>query len=105
MLSEGNYLWHLFSWELVPCLSGEAARAALAEASSGAEVYLFYSEYPPEGAPPVQPLTGALLASLPTDAGAIPGSDWYLVDRDFTWTYANTHEESCCPYFRRISTE
>ena len=29
------------------------------------------------------------------------GADWYLVDRDFTWTCAHTHEARCGPYFCR----
>ena len=99
VLSEGNYLWHLFSWELVPCLSGDAARQALAAAPG--EKYLFYYEYPPEGEPLVRPVTAEELAALPTDAGAIPGADWYLVDKDFTWTYVQTHEADCGPYFCR----
>ena len=99
VLSEGSYLWHLFSWELVPCLSGDAARQALAAAPG--EKYLFYYEYPPEGEPLVRPVTAEELAALPTDAGAIPGADWYLVDKDFTWTYVQTHEADCGPYFCR----
>ena len=99
VLSEGNYLWHLFSWNLVPCLSGDAAQKALAEVPG--EKYLFYYEYPPEGEPLVRPVTAEELAALPADAGAIPGADWYVVDKDFTWTYAQTHEADCGPYFCR----
>ena len=29
------------------------------------------------------------------------GADWYLTDKDFTWTYAQTHEAACGPYFAR----
>src|SRR5699024_9499848 len=85
VLSEGNYLWHLFSWNLVPCLTGDAARQALAEAPG--EKYLVYFEYPPEGEPLVRPVTGEELDALSADAGAIPGEDWYVVDKEFTWTY------------------
>ena len=98
VLSAGNYLWHIFSWELVSCLSGDAARQALAE-HAGEEIYLFYYEYPPEGEPLVRPVTPEELAALPADRGAVPGSDWYVVDKDFTWTYVQTHEEDCGPYF------
>ena len=63
------------------------------------EKYLFYNEYPPEGEPLVRPVTAEELAALPTDAGAIPGADWYVVDKDFTWTYVQTHEADCGPYF------
>ena len=86
-----------FSWELVPHLTGEAARQALAETQG--ERYLFYYEYPPEGEPLVRPVTLEELAAIPTDRGASPGSDWYVVDKDFTWTYVQTHEEECGPYF------
>ena len=99
VLSDGNYLWHLFSWNLVPCLSGDAARQALSEASG--EKYLFYYEEPPEGEPLVRPVTAEKLVTLPADAGAIPGADWYVVDKDFTWTFAQTHEADCGPYFCR----
>ena len=97
VLSEGNYLWHLFSWNLVPCLSGDAARQALSEASG--EKYLFYYEEPPEGEPLVRPVTAEELVTLPADARAIPGADWYVVDKDFTWTFAQPHEADCGPYF------
>ena len=49
----------------------------------------------------MRPVTAEELAALPTDAGAIPGADWYLVDKDFTWTYVQTHEADCGPYFCR----
>ena len=35
------------------------------------------------------------IEELPADV------DWYLVDKDFTWTYVHTHEEDCGPYFCR----
>ena len=99
VLSDGNYLWHLFSWNLVTCLSGDAARQALSEASG--EKYLFYYEEPPEGEPLVRPVTAEELVTLPADARAIPGADWYVVDKDFTWTFAQPHEADRGPYFCR----
>lgn len=98
VLAEGNYLWHIFSWNLVPCLSGDDARQAL-KAHAGDELYLFYNEYPPEDVPQVRPVTLEELEAIPTDRGASPGTDWYVVDRNFTWTYVQTHEEDCGPYF------
>ena len=98
VLAEGNFLWHLFSWKLVPCLEGDAARQALAEAPEEG-LYLFYAEHPPAGVPQVRPVTKADLAALPVDQGAVEGGDWYLVDREFTWTYVQTHEADCGPYF------
>lgn len=95
-LGEGNYLWHLFG--LVPCLQGDAARTALAEHLDD-EIYLFYNEHPPADVPQVQRVTKEDIAALPRSQGAIDGADWYLVDRDFTWTYAQTHEDDRGPYF------
>ena len=55
ILSEGNFLWHLFSWKLRPCLEGDAARQALAAAQG--ERYLFYYEHPPKGTPLIRAVT------------------------------------------------
>jgi len=99
VLSEGNFLWHLFSWKLRPCLEGDDARQALAETAG--ERYLFYYEYPPAGVPLVRSVTLEDLAELPTDQDAILGADWYVVDKNFTWTYAQPHEEACGPYFAK----
>lgn len=95
VLAEGNYLWHIFSWELVPCLKGNAAREALAALPAG-KAYLFY-----EGK--WQDLPYVKLAELPL-AGDFFDDLWdvYLVDKDFTWTYVKTHEDACGPYFCRI---
>ena len=96
VLSEGNYLWHLFSWNLVPCLTGAAAQKALEE-RAGEELYLFYMEYPPEDAPRIQRISGP--ADLPAEQDSLTGADWYVVDKDFTWTYAHAHEDNCGPSF------
>ena len=92
VLAEGNYLWHIFSWKLVPCLEGDEARKALAERTADG-CFRFYCEYPPAGVPQVAPVTAEEIAALPEDL------DWYLVDKDFTWTYVHTHEADCGPYF------
>ena len=41
------------------------------------------------------------LADLPPEQSSLIGADWYVVDKDFTWTYAQTHEDECGPYFCR----
>ena len=99
VLADGNFLWHLFSWKLVPCLAGDAARQTLAEVPEE-EFYLFYNEYPPQGASRVRPISKEEALSMHSP-GPLAGADWYLVDRDFTWTYAHTHEAECGPYFCR----
>ena len=98
VLAGGSYLWHIFSHRLVPCVEGDAARKALAELPD-AECCRFYKEYPPQDQPRIQFIPLAEAAALPEEL------DWYLVDKDFTWTYVHTHEADCGPYFRRLKTE
>ncbi|MDE6456785.1 MAG: DUF4275 family protein, partial [Dysosmobacter sp.] len=47
-----------------------------------------------------RPLSKAEALALP-EADTLNGADWYLVDKDFTWTYVHTHEGGCGPYFCR----
>ena len=105
VLAGGNYLWHIFSWKLVPCLEGDEARKALAELPDTG-CYRFYKEYPPQDQPRIKELSMAEaleLAGRSEDSyERFNGADWYLVDRDFTWTYVHTHEEACGPYFCKI---
>lgn len=118
--AEGNYLWHIFTWGKVPCLRGDAAREALSQkAAEGGEAYLFYWEYPPAGRPAVVRVGVPVPENLPggenfpgagsqsvgesspgagnpsggEDASGFDGADWYLTDREFTWTYVHTHEQ------------
>ena len=78
----------------MPCLEGNDARKALAELPD-TECYRFYKEYPPQDQPRIKAISMAEVPSLPDDL------DWYLVDKDFTWTYVHTHEEDCGPYFTK----
>lgn len=92
VLAGGGYLWHIFSYHLVPCLEGNAARSALAELPDSV-CYRFYKEYPPQNEPRIKLIKTEEIASLPEEL------DWYLVDKDFIWTYVHTHEADCGPYF------
>ena len=94
VLAKDNYLWHIFSYKLVDCLEGDAAR----HARPNEDCYLFYNEYPPFNTPHVRHLTAEEAAALEPDHHP----DWYLVDKDFTWTYVQTHESACGPYFCRL---
>ena len=104
VLSGGNYLWHLFSWELAPHVSGDAAIAAL-ESADFETAYLFYYEHPPVSERRILPVSRdealALARRNWEEYSAMEGADWYLTDKDFTWTYAQTHEAACGPYFAR----
>lgn len=95
LLAKGSYLWHLFSFDLVPHLAGDAATAAVPEG----ECWLFYMEYPPMSQAHVRTVTRDEIPSLPESL------DWYLVDKDFTWTYAHSHEAGCGPYFCRSNAK
>jgi len=92
VLAKGNYLWHIFSWNLAEHLEGEAATAAVPEG----KCWLFYMEYPPMGVAHVRAVTRDEIPSLPANL------DWYLVDKDFTWTYVHTHESDLGPYFCKV---
>ena len=107
VLADGNYLWHIFSWKLVPCLEGDAARNALAELPDET-FYLFYKEYPPADTPLVRAVSKedaiALAGRSDVESPLFDGSDCYLVYKDFTWTYVHTHEEACGPYFCKMES-
>ena len=99
VLADGSYLWHLFSWKLVPALEGPAARKALAECLED-EAYFFCVE--DEDKAPVRAVAQEELAAVTEGREAFEETDWYLADRNFTWTYAQTHEGNCGPYFFRV---
>ncbi|MBT2696634.1 DUF4275 family protein [Bacillus sp. ISL-40] len=97
----GQFMWHVFSYELLPCKKGQRARDAF-DLVSKDECYIFY-----------QNNQNALLiekaASLKSNhiINEIDGyiHDVYVVDKDFSWTYILTHEENCGPYFYRLAEE
>ena len=91
-----NYLWHVFSFKLVPCLEGDEAFAALQEAE-WKDVYLF-DEGLWGGNPVIQPVEGPVDRAFFEDK-----QDVYLVNKDFTWTYVHTHEANCGPYFCKLT--
>jgi tRNA (guanine-N7-)-methyltransferase len=97
VLAGGGYLWHIFSYHLVPCLEGNAARETLAALPDSA-CYRFYKEYPPQNEPRIKAIRMEEISSLPEEL------DWYLVDQDFTWTYVHTHEDDCGPYFCKATS-
>ena len=99
VLAEHNYLWHLFSYKMVPCLEGDEAR----QARPNEDCYLFYCEHPPFHTPRVRHITAEEAAALTEDHHP----DWYLVDKDFTWTYVVTHENNAGlgPYFCKIESK
>lgn len=86
------YCWHIFSWAKAPCLEGEEARRAF-DALDYDEAYFFGDWFLH-----VETIGKTTAAQL--DAGP---SDVYVVDKDFRWTYAHTHEDGLLgPYFCQL---
>lgn len=94
-----GYLWHVFSYDKRDYLKEKQADEVFNKVSKNT-CFVFYqhSDY----------------AFIIEDASAVAASDFvkkddfdeediYVVDKDFTWTYVNTHEKSCGPYFSRNS--
>jgi hypothetical protein len=85
-----QFLWHLFSYKRVECLKNSEAKTAFNDLLKRS-CYLFYQDQSQ--------------AFLIEDSNKIKAehfeqeNDIYIVDRDFRWTYVQTHEEQCGPYF------
>lgn len=94
VVSYGNFIWHVFSWELKPqgsYLLGDAAREAFDRADkSGAR---YFEPFPGDG--PHEPSYDS-----PSAAELDGLSECYVISIDESWTYIKTHEGDLCgPYF------
>lgn len=94
VISYGNYIWHVFSWELLPreaYREGDAARAAYdAEDHTGA---VFFEPFADEEDGP-RDENDASAAALDRRI------EIYVVAADRSWSYIKTHEgDGCGPYF------
>lgn len=94
---EYNFLWHIFSWELVPCLEEDAAREAFdALAYESAILFRLGQRRNGEFALRDVSIVGKISA-----AELDSPVDTYVTAPDFAWTYVHTHEDCCGPYFCR----
>ena len=93
-----QFRWHLFSFELLPALQGEQARAAFDAAEKG-PLYLFH-DYANETflVRDADRLNAEDIDAL-RENSPLDYADLYLFDPEGKWTYVRTHEESCGPYF------
>lgn len=88
-----QYKWHIFSYEIQDCLKEQEARNAF-NSESKDELYIMYQNSP--------------RVLLYSNADAIVAEDFdsqqdiYIFDKNFTWTYVNTHEDMCGPYFYKV---
>ncbi|MDD3347344.1 tRNA (guanosine(46)-N7)-methyltransferase TrmB [Oscillibacter sp.] len=97
VLAEEQALWHVFSQRLVPCLEGAAAREALSRLPD-ASCYVFCANPPQDHLKQVRPIAVGEIAALPAE------ETWYLMDKDFSWTYVHTGAADCGPYFCKLDS-
>ena len=99
VVSTGNYIWHIFSWKLLPqgsYLVGDEARKA----------YNNLSKQQRECALFIEPFGDGKSFSVSAQNSAAEKLDdyteIYVAAADFSWTYIKTHEGDWCgPYFYR----
>lgn len=99
------YLWHLFSYEKRECLEGNDARIAFDELRRR-EYYVFFdnhrydyydlSEYENK-------VFEVFDGNKAKAKDFNKEDDVYVVDKYFRWTYVNTHEGYCGPYFCKMN--
>lgn len=91
--STGNYIWHVFSWELLnegQYLVGNKAKEAYDKIDKKGAIYIeWFSDKH------TKDITWDLNTSKALDGFV----EIYVVGKDFNWTYIKTHEGMCGPYF------
>ena len=99
---KGQFIWHVFSWEHVKnenLLVGDDARQAF-DAIDKSEV-ICCDEYGGEGVK--DKLPDRYNTAEKIDKWTV---EFYVVAKDYSWTYIKTHEcDLCGPYFYKITYE
>lgn len=96
VVSARNYLWHVFSWELLDkkvFLTGNSARKAYDKIDKHNALYIDWFE---------DNETKNLTAKLSTANALDEMTETYVIASDFSWTYIKTHESMCGPYFMKL---
>mgnify|MGYP001040520327 FL=1 len=93
-----GYLWHIFSYEKRECLKGKEAEQAFNQLKKK-ECFLFYQQS--EYALILEDASRLTSEDLKNERNLF--SDIFIADKNFNWTYVNTHETYCGPYFCMIS--
>ena len=91
----GNYIWHVFSWELLDkslYLTGESAKKAYDRIDKSEAIFIDWFE---------DEETKDITWDLKTANAFDDFAEVYVVDKDFKWTYIKTHENMCGPYFMK----
>ena len=97
VVSTGNYIWHIFSWKLLPqgsYLVGDAARKAYNNLSKQKRECALFIE-------PFGDKKSFFLSCRDSAAEKLDEyTEIYVAAADFSWTYIKTHEgDYCGPYF------
>ena len=92
--SKGNYIWHIFSWELLSenqYLIRNEARMAYDKVDKKDAIYVdFFEDKNPKD----------ITCDLKNAKALDDFVEIYVVGKDFEWTYIKTHEGDLCgPYF------
>ena len=96
VVSTGNYLWHVFSWELLDeerFLVGDSAKDAYNKIDKDNAIYIDWFSDDDAGALPHEMSTAEALDQM---------TEVYVAAPDFSWTYIKTHEIMCGPYFMKL---
>ena len=96
VVSTGNYLWHVFSWELLDeerFLVGDSAKDAYNKIDKDNAIYIDWFSDDDAGALPHELSEAEALDQM---------SEVYVAAPDFSWTYIKTHEIMCGPYFMKL---
>lgn len=95
-----QFIWHVFSWNLIDCeklLVGDNARQAY-DAANKTEC-IFCDLFSGNGV--TDKLSPRCDTAEKIDAEF---SEFYVVSKDYSWTYIKTHENNICgPYFMKSS--
>ena len=95
-----DFIWHIFSYELLEegtYLAGDAARAAYDDAEKND--CIFCDMYGQNGVS--DKMLAEYSSSKEIDSKII---ELYVVSKDYSWTYIKTHENDLCgPYFMKIT--
>lgn len=96
VVSYGNYIWHIFSWDLIDkdrFLVGEEAKKAYNSIDKDGAILTDWDEDDN-----FQEVTWEF-----DNADALDSlSEACVVGKDFSWTYIKTHEKYCGPYFMNL---
>lgn len=95
VIGRGNFLWHIFSWEIIDkdeYLMGDSARKEFDKVDKFEAKYFSLWEDNP---------SLKLLEKEMNSEYIDKFSEIYVVASDWSWTYIKTHEEDCGPYFYR----